>query len=198
MRSFVLRARKTSSDSQKFLTQTGTEGHAENIAHTLINAFYLSKDMRNDVEVYIVFDSAKDFPKTLCFFSQPELSFSGFHEQAMLDAVAEALNRGKSVKKDQRLPVSPGIQILGFGFDKLVQELQNTRQVYLLDKKGLDVRHTHLKSNPVFILSDHIPMPKNSLKCIEKRGAEKVSLGPNMLFASQCVVLIHNEMDRSS
>ncbi|HCD5132662.1 TPA: tRNA (pseudouridine(54)-N(1))-methyltransferase TrmY, partial [Vibrio parahaemolyticus] len=26
-------------------------------------------------------------------------------------------------------------------------------------------------------------------------GTEKISLGPKMLFASQCVVLIHNELD---
>lgn len=196
MRTFILRARKTSSEPGKIITQTGTEGHAENIAHTLIHSFYLSKSMRDDVEVYLVFDSAKDFPKTLFFRSHPELSFKGFHEKAMLDVVAHALSLGKAVKKDQILSVLPGICMLGLGFDKLIQDLQNSRPIYLLDKKGSDIRKSPLKNNPVFILSDHIPMPKNSLKCIEKRGAEKISLGPNMLFAAHCVVLIHNELDR--
>src|SRR5690606_41359285 len=49
--------------------------------------------------------------------------------------------------------------------------------------------------NPCFLLTDHIPMPKNSISGLKRLGAEAISLGPRMLFASQCVVLIHNELD---
>ncbi|NMV94424.1 tRNA (pseudouridine(54)-N(1))-methyltransferase TrmY, partial [Vibrio cholerae] len=49
--------------------------------------------------------------------------------------------------------------------------------------------------NPCFILTDHIPMPKKSGNSMKRLGVEKISLGPKMLFASQCVTLIHNEID---
>jgi tRNA (pseudouridine54-N1)-methyltransferase len=39
-------------------------------------------------------------------------------------------------------------------------------------------------------------MPKNTLHGLERLGAQKVSLGSKMLFASQCVVLIHHELDQ--
>ena len=49
--------------------------------------------------------------------------------------------------------------------------------------------------NPCFILTDHIPMPPKTLLGLVRLGAKKLSLGPRMLFASQCVVLIHHELD---
>ena len=50
--------------------------------------------------------------------------------------------------------------------------------------------------NPCFLLTDHIPMPKKTFNSLERLGTKKISLGPKMLFASQCVVLIHHALDQ--
>ena len=50
--------------------------------------------------------------------------------------------------------------------------------------------------NPCFLLTDHIPMPKNTFHTLDRLGAKKISLGSKMLFASQCVVLVHHELDQ--
>jgi tRNA (pseudouridine54-N1)-methyltransferase len=39
-------------------------------------------------------------------------------------------------------------------------------------------------------------MPKKTLCNLERLNAKKISLGSKMLFASQCVVLIHHELDQ--
>ncbi|MDF5468648.1 tRNA (pseudouridine(54)-N(1))-methyltransferase TrmY, partial [Vibrio parahaemolyticus] len=57
------------------------------------------------------------------------------------------------------------------------------------------VRDAEIGGNPCFLLTDHIPMTKKSFHSLKRLGTEKISLGPKMLFASQCVVLIHNELD---
>ena len=49
--------------------------------------------------------------------------------------------------------------------------------------------------NPCFLLTDHLPMPRKSFNSLERLGAKKISLGPRMLFASQCVTLIQHELD---
>lgn len=196
MRTFVLRARKGTVNSEKVFAQVGSGEHFEIVAHTLMNAFYFSNGMRPDVEVYVVLDSAADFPRTLKFSSNEGLSFPGFHEEAILKVVAAALAKGGKVAKDANLPIEPGIEIFGFGFDVLMKKLQEQMPVYLLDKKGADVRAVDFAEEGVFVLSDHLPMPKNSIKVLERRGLIKISLGRKMLFASQCVVLIHNELDR--
>jgi tRNA (pseudouridine54-N1)-methyltransferase len=67
-----------------------------------------------------------------------------------------------------------------------------------MDRKGAPLRGKTLAGNACFILTDHLPMPKNSLKGLERLGAAKLSLGPKMLFASQCILLIHNELDHAT
>ena len=196
MRSFVIRARKATVKANKVFSQVGTDGHFEIIAHTLANAFYVSNGMRSDVAVYVVLESATDFPRTLKFFSQAGLSFMGFHEKAMLDVVVSTLTKGSQVMKDEKLAVFPGIDVYGFGFETLMNDLIESHSVYLLDKKGKDIRSVNIESHAVFVLSDHLAMPKNNIKNLERRGAVKISLGKKMLFASQSVVLVHNELDR--
>jgi tRNA (pseudouridine54-N1)-methyltransferase len=198
MRSFVLRARKGTIAADKVLSQVGTGGHFEIIAHTLANAFYFSNGMRTDVNVYIVLDSTPDYPRTLKFSANDGLSFPGFHEQAILDVVSSALAKGSKVTKGGAQIIQPGIEIFGYGFEILMKGLQIHTPVYLLDKKGGDIRTTDFEQDAVFVLSDHLAMPKNSIKGLERGGITKISLGKKMLFASQCITIIHNELDRRS
>ena len=197
MRTFVIRARKASVSADKVFSQVGNGGHFEIIAHTLMNAFYVSNDMRSDVEVYIVLDSSVDFPRTLKFSSAKGISFSGFHEHAILEVVASALAKGSNLTKNGKLILEPGIEIYGFGFEVLMKELIETAPVYLLDKKGEDIRTLDFETDSIFVLSDHLAMPKNSIKSLERKGLKKISLGKKMLFASQSIVLVHNELDRA-
>lgn len=196
MRTFVIRARKGTVSADKVFSQIGSDEHFEIIAHTLANAFYYSNGMRSDVEVYVVLDSAPDFPRTLKFSSNNGLSFPGFHEHAILGVVASALARGSNVAKGETQIIESGIEICGFGFETLMKGLQEHSQAYILDKKGEDIRSIELESEGVFVLSDHLPMPKNNIKALERQGLVKISLGRKILFASQCVVLVHNELDR--
>jgi tRNA (pseudouridine54-N1)-methyltransferase len=196
MRTFVIRARKGTITADKVFSQVGSGAHFEIVAHTLANAFYFSNGMRSDVEVYVVLDSSPDFPRTLKFSSNNGLSFPGFHERAILEVVSSALARGNKITKDAIQTVESGIEICGFGFDRLMKGLQEDNQVYLLDKKGEDIRSIDFQPQGVFVLSDHLAMPKNSIKGLERRGLTKISLGRKMLFASQCIVILHNELDR--
>ena len=196
MRTFVIRARKGTVKADKVCSQVGSGEHFEIVAHTLANAFYYSKGIRSGVEVYVVLDSTPDFPRTLKFSSNDGLSFPGFHEQAILHVITKALTDGNTVIKGHIKVIGPGIKICGFGFDTLMKGLQEQNPVYLLDKKGSDIRSVTFEQQGVFVLSDHLPMPKNSIKGLERRGLTKISLGRKMLFASQCVVLVHNELDR--
>ena len=76
-----------------------------------------------------------------------------------------------------------------------MKDLAEDHQLYVMDKKGDSIRELDFGENPCFLLTDHIPMPKKTFNSLKRLGAEKISLGPRMLFASQCVVLIQNELD---
>ena len=196
MRTFIIRARKGTTRWELLRSQVGTKAHFEVVAHSVINAFFVSNGFREDVEVYIVLDSSEDFPRTIKLSGVEGVSIAGFHESAVLDLIEQALKDSVDLRKDETRVIAPGLQISGFGFEKLVGGLLENRTVYLLDPKGDDIRSAEIAANPVFILSDHLALPKNNVKSFTRRGLKMISLGKKMLFASQCVVLINHELDR--
>lgn len=196
MPTFILRARKGKTRWDQL--QPGDDAHTEIIAHAIINAFFISRGFRTDVTFHLVLDSSADFPRTITLSGAEGLSLPGFHEQAVLDVIRDALRDSTALKKDETLKVAPGVKVSGFGFEKLLAQLMPTRQVYLLDPKGDDIMTTAMDEEAVFILSDHLALPKNIVKSLSRRGLRTISLGRQMLFASQCIVLIHAALARKA
>lgn len=195
MRTFVLRARAAPTDSQALLANVGGDAHTEILAHTLMNSLFVAQSHRDDVIVHLVLESTRDYSRTITFTAAEIQQLGGFHEQALLGKIALALDASQGLSKEQARAVEPGIQVRTISFEKLVKELAEDHQLYTMDRKGTPIREMEFASNPCFLLTDHIPMPKKTFNSLKRLGAEKISLGPTMLFASQCVVLIHNEMD---
>ncbi|MGI1999028.1 tRNA (pseudouridine(54)-N(1))-methyltransferase TrmY [Shewanella frigidimarina] len=195
MRAFVVRARAAPVDSQQFLAAIGHEAHTEILAHTLMNTIFVAQSHRDDVVVYLVLESTQDFSRTICFRSNELGHIGGFHEQNLTNKIAKALTASKGMAKEQLREVEAGITVRTVSFEKLIQELAEDYQLYMLEKKGTPVRNIEFAANPCFLLTDHIPMPKKSFNSLKRLGTQHINLGPKMLFASQCVVLIHNELD---
>jgi tRNA (pseudouridine54-N1)-methyltransferase len=160
-----------------------------------MNAIFVAQSHRDDVVVHLVLESTQDFSRTISFTSSEITNVGGFHEQALLTKIARALDLSQGMTKEQERKVEPGITVRTMSFEKLVQELAEDYQLFMMDKKGTNIREQEFEGNPCFLLTDHIPMPKKSFNSLKRLGATKISLGPKMLFASQCVVLIHNELD---
>ena len=196
MRSFVLRARSAPTDSQKLLASVGQEAHSEILAHTLMNAIFVAQSHRADVVVYLVLESTSDFSRTIRFEANAMHEIGGFDERALLGKVAKALDTSKGMGKEETRPVESGVSVRTIAFERLVQELAADHQLFVMDPKGRSIREQAFENNPCFLLTDHIPMPKNTFHTLERLGTKKLTLGKKMLFASQCVVLIHHELDQ--
>lgn len=195
LRTFVLRARAAPTDRTKLLAAVGTEAHPEVLAHALMNAIFVAQSHRDDVVMYLVLESSVDFSRTLRFEARAMRDIGGFHEAALLARIAAALDASRGMGKDQTRPVAPGIEVQTISFERLVQQLSVDHALYVMDRKGTSIREQRFGPKPCFILTDHIPMPPKTLQWLERFGARQLSLGPRMLFASQCVVLIHHELD---
>ena len=192
-----MRARAAPTDSQKLLESVGKEAHAEILAHTLMNAFFVAQSHRPDVIVYLVLESTQDFSRTVRFEVNAMHEIGGFDERALLGKVAKALDISRGMGKEETRPVESGVSVQTLSFERLVQGLAADHQLFLMDRKGTPIREQSFAGNPCFLLTDHIPMPKKTIPGLERLGAKKIALGPTMLFASQCVVLIHYELDQS-
>jgi tRNA (pseudouridine54-N1)-methyltransferase len=196
MRTFVLRARAAPVESRKLLAAVGTEAHAEILAHTLMNAIFVAQSHRPDVTVYLVLESTPDFSRTIRFDANAMHDVGGFDERALLSKIASALDASRGMGKDETRPVESGVTVRTVSFERLVQELAEDHQLFVMDRKGTPIRKQAFQGNPCFLLTDHIPMPKKTFHSLDRLGATRLTLGPTMLFASQCVVLIHHELDQ--
>ena len=196
MRTFVLRARAAPTDSQTLMASVGKDAHTEILAHTLMNAIFVAQSHRADVVVCLVLESTRDFSRTIRFEANAMHDIGGFHEQALLGKIAKALDASRGMGKEELRPVEAGVTVRTVSFERLVQELAEDHQLFVMDRKGTSIREQVFAGNPCFLLTDHIPMPKNTFHSLERLGAKKITLGSKMLFASQCVVLIHHELDQ--
>ncbi len=195
MRTFVLRARAAPTNSRALLEGVGNEAHTEILAHTLMNTMFVAQSHRQDVVVHLVLESTKDFSRTITIHSNEVSNVGGFHEANLLNIVVRALDASTVMGKEELRNVEPGVTVRTISFERLVQQLAEDHQLYMLEKKGEFVRDIKFAANPCFLLTDHIPMPKKTFNSLKRLGTQNISLGPKMLFASQCVTLIQNELD---
>ena len=196
MRTFVLRARAAPTDSASLLAQVGGEAHTEILAHTLMNACFVAQAHRPEVVVYLVLESTRDFSRTLRFEVDAMHDIGGFDERTLLGKVARALDASRGMGKDEERAVEAGVTVRTSSFERLVQTLAADHQLFLMDRKGTPIGQQVFADRPCFLLTDHIPMPRKAIPGLERMGATKITLGPTMLFASQCVVLIHHALDQ--
>lgn len=194
-RAFVLRARAAPTDSRQFLQGVGQEAHTEILAHTLMNSLFVAQSHRRDVIVHLVLESTQDYSRTISFDANALGHIGGFHESALLALIAQALTASEGMAKEQLRPVAPGITVRTLSFERLVKELSADYALFVMDKKGELIQQANFDGPACFLLTDHIPMPKKTFNTLKRLGTRHLSLGPTMLFASQCVVLIHNALD---
>jgi tRNA (pseudouridine54-N1)-methyltransferase len=196
MRTFVLRARAAPTDTRKLLAGIGGEAHVEILAHTLMNSIFVAQSHRAEVAVYLVLESTQDYSRTIRFEADAMHDIGGFDERTLLARIAKALDASVGMGKDETRTVEAGLTVRTTSFERLVQELAADHQLFVMDPKGTPIREQAFAGNPCFLLTDHIPMPKKTFNSLERLGTKRISLGSRMLFASQCVVLIHHELDQ--
>jgi tRNA (pseudouridine54-N1)-methyltransferase len=182
-------------DSARLLAGIGGDAHPEILAHTLMNAIFVAQSHRPDVVVHLVLESTRDFSRAIRFEANAMHDIGGFDERSLLGKVARALDASRGMGKEEARPVEPGVTVRTISFERLVQELAVDHQLYVMDRKGTPIGEEAFGERPCFLLTDHIPMPKKTFGSLDRLGAKRLTLGRTMLFASQCVVLIHHALD---
>lgn len=189
MREFVYFSKNARTSGNFDISNLMEAGRMDIVCHTIIAAFFLSHDIRKDVKLHMIFNGPPDPPKHLEFVYNDEMPLS---KKDVAGLIKRMLYKHK---KDRKVEAFPGCFIEKKSFIKLLEELEaEGKTLYILDRKGKDIRQTQISDNAVFIFGDQEGMPKKEMKRF--RDVERISLGPAMLFASQAVVILHNELDR--
>ena len=165
-------------------------GRMDIAIHTIIAGFFLSHDLRKDVKMHLVFYGMPDPPKHIEIEVKPELDIS---KKDVANLIKKILYKYREGEKRE---VLPGCFVEKKSFLKVIEELiEQGNEVYILDKKGEDIREAKISENCVFVLGDHEGLPPKEFKRLKKM-VNSVSVGPKMYFASQVVAVVNNELDR--
>jgi len=89
----------------------------------------------------------------------------------------------------------PGISISKESFEALVKEKSTEAEIYVLEEGGKDVSEIEFGEHPVFVLGDHIGLPKKVEKFVLRFG-QKVSLGKQRYLAASCITILNYLLDR--
>lgn len=190
MRHFVYFSPSAATSGKALSGDLMKAGRIDIAIHSFIQAIYLSKDFRKDTKFHFVFYGMPDPPKHIEIQVEDETHIS---KKNVAKIIQKLLYKYKEGEKKE---VIPGCFVEKKSFLHVVDELiDQGSQVFILDKKGKDIRDIEIKDNPVFIVGDHDGLPKKELKRL-KNVAIPVSIGPKMYFASQTVAVVNNELDR--
>jgi tRNA (pseudouridine54-N1)-methyltransferase len=166
-------------------------GRMDIVCNVIISVFFVSNAMRDDVKLHLIFDGPPHAPRHLVLESNSEMPISKKNVAGLIKRMLY-----KSPDSEGLLEVFPGASIERKSFEHVVKELDKEgKDVQLLDGKGVDIRERKLNGKEVFIIGDHEGFPSDKKKFLKK--IEKISVGPRVLFASQVMTLIHNEIDRA-
>jgi tRNA (pseudouridine54-N1)-methyltransferase len=80
-------------------------------------------------------------------------------------------------------------------FEALLKAKAETAPIYILEEGGVDVDQTEFHENPVFVLGDHVGLPRKA-EAFALRYGEKISLGKQPYLAASCISVLNYLLDR--
>jgi len=166
-------------------------GRMDIVIHSIISALFLSHDFREDVKMHLIFYGMPDPPKHIEIQIKEGTPISKKDVAKIIQILLYKYKKGKKTE------VLPGCFVEKKSFLKVVEELSEDNEIFILDKKGEDIRKAKIPKNCVFILGDQEGLPKKEIKRLKKK-CKKISVGPRTYFASQTITIVNNELDRRS
>jgi tRNA (pseudouridine54-N1)-methyltransferase len=88
----------------------------------------------------------------------------------------------------------PGIAISKKSFEELLKTKAKNGNLYVLEESGKEISETEFSENCVFVLGDHVGLPKKA-EVFALRYGEKVSLGKQPYLAASCITILNYLLD---
>ena len=196
MREFILRALK-SKTSPFDVNDLANAGRMDIVCDCISTALFTASNVRTDTILHVILEGPSYPPKLVSFYGS-ELKGFDYDQKSIAEKINFALKQSINLKLNEEIDLKNGIKVSKKSFEALVKEKSKTSQLIYLNHKGQDIRIFEFQDNVTFIFGDYIGMPKKTESLLERIGAKKIKLGPKMLFASQCITIVHNELDRAN
>lgn len=182
MREFILYSRlgKTNADWKNL----HDAGRLDVVYECAIASLFLSHAIRKDVIFHAILNGPPNPPL--------HLKING---ETLHDVRTDQQTWTKVLKKVLSGKQHPGISVSKTSFEALIKIKGQTAPVYVLEEGGKDVSQTKIGQNAVFVLGDHVGLPKKA-ETFALRFGQKLSLGKHPYLAATCIAILNYLLDR--
>lgn len=163
----------------------GSGGRMDVLCRCVNSAFFLSHDLRRDVECYLVL-LGEPGPEKTVLFRGAEVRYLSPDERSSAALIKKALSIPCG---DEFRESTPGVYVRRGGLSRLFGEIP----FVVLDEAGEDIRTVPVLPE-AYILSDHHNLTAEEECLVE--GYPRYSVGPRSLHADHTITVLLNEMDR--
>jgi len=192
MRRFIVVGhRATTSGGFKLDDLSGSTGRLDVLLRCINSAFFLSHDIRREVEVHLVLLGLPTPPKTLRFVGS-ELKYLNPDERSTGALVRNALMQ--KIETEERC--SPGIYASNRSYKDVLSIVSKQSQMIYLKEDGTDVREFDFPEDVAFVLGDDQDLTPEEEEILMDYRPRKLSIGPISYHADHCVTIVNNELDR--
>ncbi len=161
-------------------------GRLDIVHECIVSSLFLSHGLRRDVTFHAILNGPPSPPI--------HIQIDG---ETLYDVRTDMDTWQVILKKILSGKPHPGITRDKTSFEALVKARAQTHQIYVLEEDGKDVSQVALKENSVFILGDHVGLPKKA-EVFAQRFGEKISLGKKPYLATTCVTIINYKLDQQA
>jgi tRNA (pseudouridine54-N1)-methyltransferase len=184
----------------------GSGGRLDILARCVNSAFFLSHDLRRNVELYLVLCGGEAVRTIrlvgdeLRYLNPDERSTGALLRNALLkfnttQAISPATSDGEQLNE---IRSTPGIYISDRGFQDVLVSCAEISKIIYLSEEGEDIRGFELSKQDqdyTFVLGDDKGLAEHEEEILQKYDPMRVSLSPLILHADHCIILAHRELD---
>jgi tRNA (pseudouridine54-N1)-methyltransferase len=182
MREFMLYSRKGRTDAN--FSSLRDAGRLDVVHECIIASLFLSHGLRRNV----VFNAVLSGPPA----PPLQLEVDG---ASLYDVRTDQETWKEILRKVLSGRTHPGVTTHKTSFETLVKEKSKSARILVLEEGGIDVESITAGDHPVFILGDHIGLPR-TVENFALRYGEKVSLGRQPYLAASCITILNFMMDK--
>ena len=192
MRRFVVVGHRAITSSKFNLNDfCGSAGRLDVLLRCVNSAFFLSHDLRRDVELYLIMQGEPDPPKTIRLVGT-ELRYLNPDERS-----TGALIRNALMKKidDGEVLSTPGIYISKTGFEDVIKKLADSSKIMLLREGGEEFSELNIQGDVTFALSDDKDFNEEEEVILTKYKPDILSLGSISYHSDHCITVVNWLLD---
>lgn len=158
-------------------------GRLDIVHECIVASLFLSHGLRRDVTFHAILNGPPNPPM--------HIQING---ETLYDVRTDMETWQTILKKTLSGKSHPGISKDKTSYEALLKEKAENHPIYVLEEGGKNINETKLQENAVFVLGDHVGLPKKA-EAYALRFGEKISLGKTPYLAASCITIINYLLD---